>query len=67
MRRLIAILLTGCLAFQTWTAAAVPASAGSKTEKTAQESSENSNRESVSQTESGLEVEIRSTRLFPFQ
>ena len=67
MRRLIAILLTGCLAFQTWTAAAVPASAGSQTEKTAQESSENSNRESVSQTESGLEVEIRSSRLFPFQ
>lgn len=67
MRRLIAILLTGCLAFQTWAAAAVPASAGSKTGKTAIESSENSNRESVSQTESGLEVEIRSSRLFPFQ
>lgn len=67
MRRLIAILLTGCLAFQTWAAAAVPASAGSKTGKTAIESSENSNRESVPQTESGLEVEIRSSRLFPFQ
>ena len=67
MRRLIAILLTGCLAFQTWTAAAVPASAGSRKEKNAVESSENSNRESVSQTESGLEVEIRSSRLFPFQ
>lgn len=67
MRRLIAILLTGCLAFQTWAAAAVPTSAGSKTGKTAIESSESSNRESVSQTESGLEVEIRSSRLFPFQ
>lgn len=67
MRRLIAILLTGCLAFQTWTAAALPAEASSRGDTASVENSGNMDYENMSQTESGLEVEIRSSRLFPFK
>ncbi len=70
MRRWIAVFMTACLSLQTWTYADTPVSAAGTTAVQSEETKETVSRavrEGISQTECALEVEVRSSLLFPFQ